>query len=475
MPIDSSAIGVPSESFAGFESLDANYIYCPNQFFDLCLPHYRRGVVRLVAFMLVETLRWRDENGNPVNEEIVVRYIDLVKRAGISRGQIDGVIAEAIQARFIECVIPARQKSKGQGAQSAQYKLCWSRGTKYHTELELFDGFHSGDGHCSPVPLAFFTFIVPNEPLADIRFVGTVLRHTVGFANKYGRRRPKAPLSFDTIKQYANYADRQQAVKAARRCISKGYVCRIEQGAFDPDGTVRKPSTYAPKWLEKANNTIDGSKKTPAPNGSQLTPDKRFKKDLSNGSKTTPGKQFKKDPTRKIVNKQTYKQQGNVVVLLQQEGFSQTSAEVIARGRTLGEVQQQITWLQFRDQDLNRLGVLRRSIEEGWSEPTELIAQRKEKEARGDSRGVQEVSAKSKSDGDNLAQERDIKRQRREELRTLWHETSEQIQRQAVLDLWQRTDDPIKKAKIERFDLDNPPFLLQVALEDYLSTQALAA
>jgi len=71
MPTDPSAAGAngatsSSAVFAGFQPLTANFIYCPNQFFDVCLPNYSRGVVRLVGYILYKTLSQLDKNGNPV-------------------------------------------------------------------------------------------------------------------------------------------------------------------------------------------------------------------------------------------------------------------------------------------------------------------------------------------------------------------------------------------------------------------------
>ena len=36
-------------AFTGFALPTSNTTYVPNQYFDVCLPHYSRGVVRLVA------------------------------------------------------------------------------------------------------------------------------------------------------------------------------------------------------------------------------------------------------------------------------------------------------------------------------------------------------------------------------------------------------------------------------------------
>ena len=52
-----------------FESLSSNYIYCPNQYFDVCVPNCSRGAVRLVGHVLFKTLGWLDKNGQPIYRE----------------------------------------------------------------------------------------------------------------------------------------------------------------------------------------------------------------------------------------------------------------------------------------------------------------------------------------------------------------------------------------------------------------------
>src|SRR2546421_5359202 len=91
-----------SSPFAGFALPTTNTTYTPNQFFDVCLPHSSRGVVRLVAFMLRKTLGWCDANGLPQAEQHTVSYADL-ERAGISREMIRQALTEAIEGHFIRC------------------------------------------------------------------------------------------------------------------------------------------------------------------------------------------------------------------------------------------------------------------------------------------------------------------------------------------------------------------------------------
>ena len=61
---------VSEDSFLGFEHVTANFIYCPNQFFDVCLPNCSRTVIRIVAYMLLRTLGWLDSNGDPIEQNV---------------------------------------------------------------------------------------------------------------------------------------------------------------------------------------------------------------------------------------------------------------------------------------------------------------------------------------------------------------------------------------------------------------------
>ena len=65
--VDSAA-----ERFPGFEHFTANFLYCPNQFFDVCLPYCSRGAIRLVAHLLRRTLGWLDEDGQPRASRVTV-------------------------------------------------------------------------------------------------------------------------------------------------------------------------------------------------------------------------------------------------------------------------------------------------------------------------------------------------------------------------------------------------------------------
>src|SRR5437764_15069087 len=90
-----------SPTFRGFALPTSNTTYTPNQFFDVCLPHHSRGVVRLVGYMIRKTLGWCDVHGNPQHETISVSYAELEDRAGVSHSMIRQTLAEAEQGGFL--------------------------------------------------------------------------------------------------------------------------------------------------------------------------------------------------------------------------------------------------------------------------------------------------------------------------------------------------------------------------------------
>ena len=90
--------------FYGFSIPTSNTTYCPNQFFDICLPHHSRGVVRLVGYMIRKTLGWCDANGNPQRERFAISYNELEKEGGVGRDSIKRAIDEAVRSKFINCL-----------------------------------------------------------------------------------------------------------------------------------------------------------------------------------------------------------------------------------------------------------------------------------------------------------------------------------------------------------------------------------
>src|SRR3954468_7176828 len=89
--------------FEGFAPLQSNTTYCPNQFFDVVLPHFSRGVVRLVGYVIYRTFAWSDRDGRPMSEQHKVSYREMVEKAGISRGALKEAIDHAIRGNLLQC------------------------------------------------------------------------------------------------------------------------------------------------------------------------------------------------------------------------------------------------------------------------------------------------------------------------------------------------------------------------------------
>jgi hypothetical protein len=205
--------------FRGFVAPTSNTTYTPNQFFDVCLPYSSRGCVRLVAYMVRRTLGWCDADGNPIEDQLVISYADLVQNAVISRGGITKAIDETVKANFIVCLRKGRPKSPGKNSTSALYELGWDAGEQYIKDPALFQGFFEGEGNRTDIPNQFFDHIVRFESLAVIKVVGSIIRFSIGFQAKRGRRRQQVAMSYNDIQRYAKISVRRNLARAIREAI----------------------------------------------------------------------------------------------------------------------------------------------------------------------------------------------------------------------------------------------------------------
>ena len=408
-----------SSAFPGFQPITGNFLYCPNQFLDVCLRHSSRGTIRLVAYLLRRTLGWLNKNGNPIEQQISVTWNEMISEAGISRGALTAAIDAAISDRFIVRSGGGNPSTSGKPPASARFELLWDRSAEYARDLEAFRGFFAGEGHRTPIPNAFFDSIVRCEPLAVVKVVGAVLRHTVGYQNQFGGRRMSAPLSFSYLQRYVGISSRPALNRAVQHALEAGYILRVQDGTFDFRVDRRRPATYAVKWLAQPANKECGSKRTPAEND-------RFRKDTSSSSETTPAKRFKKDTKEKTEKKNTDKQQTDKAVvvdlsdsmkLLIDAGFGEPVARKLADGRSADEIRNQIDWLELRQPNDNPLGMLRRAIEDNWSAPAAITAKQQKSQATERSRQQQEREA---TEDARIAKQKRQRRERRQKLRAHW-------------------------------------------------------
>jgi hypothetical protein len=361
-----------SQPFTGFKSLTSNAVYTPNQFFDVCLPHCSRGTVRIVSLLIRKTLGWCDENGNPQAERHALLWSDF-EAAGISRDMIREAIEEAIHGNFIRCVRQPQAKKSGQSAVSGLYELKWDERPQYVKDPDEFRGFFAGEGNRTYIPNQFFDEVIPQEALAVLKVVGSIIRFSVGFQNKWGHRRQKVSLSYQHIQNYSLLRDRKTLSAAIRHALRCGYIERVEEGFFDPNaGKLSKAAVYTLKWLDQAVGTTIGQKTLPE----KMTAQVRSEKPTGIGQKTLPEDRSEIPTDIEIKQRNNTLKQQVVVSFerLRAEGFHEPAAKAIALSYPAERIERQIRWIDDRNVKRNRLGMLRSAIERDW--PAPVIRQR---------------------------------------------------------------------------------------------------
>lgn len=477
----SQPINEDRSSFDGFEPLDCNFIYCPNQFFDVCLPNCSRGTVRLVGYMIRQTLGFRDGKGSPIRQDITIRYRDFIDKAGISRGAVTAAVEEALRHKFITQQSSGMAKSKGCASKSACFSLNWGVGDSYSTDFNAFAGFYTGRGCRTPIPVAFFDRIVATETLAVTKVVGTVLRYTVGYENQFGRVE-QAELSYSKIQNFANLQNRKYIAKAIKRALQVGYIHRITQGKFHHDDSQRQTATYAVRWLGSNSNSDIGSTKSPATEcksddviGSKISPGPdRYNNGPSNSSIKSLGNQFKKAPCKeKEILKANNKQAAaELVLLLQRQGFEPETSARLVESFAAKVICQQIDWIDDRNPSRNRTGLLLRAIRENWPEPNGVAKDQKANERA--------VSSKHHEQKLSSVVEQQLQQQQRQNERLQLRET--RLQRWRMLDRedWKLIRihaemdavDELTKRLIRKTSFENPSNEVLKQMELYLAGQS---
>jgi len=138
--------------FEGFAPLQSNTTYCPNQFFDVVLPHFSRGVVRLVGYVIYRTFAWSDRDGRPMSEQHKVSYRELIEKAGISRGALKEAIGEAIRGNLLLCIQQGRPSQAGADAESSVFELKWQVADQ---EVRRLDRDTLSESQMTPFSLRF--------------------------------------------------------------------------------------------------------------------------------------------------------------------------------------------------------------------------------------------------------------------------------------------------------------------------------
>lgn len=375
--------GKETITFTGFAAPTSNTTYTPNQFFDVCLPYRSRGCVRIVAYMLRKTLGWSDANGDPLREQFTFTYDELNREAGLSRQMIKPALEEAIQFGFIRCLKAPASNRSGIRASSGLYELRWDETSQYIKDPSEFRGFFAGDGNRTYIPNQFFDVVIRHEALMITKVVGSVARFSIGFTTKWGHRRQHASISLTDIQRYAKIVNRPKLVNALVVAVNSNYLVKVDSGFFDRNGgKSSRSSIYALKWLNNNADSMNGQKRIPE----TKSPNKRSEKETGNGLKRIPGERSKKDTGLQITNTNNNLKQQRVETkstdgnstesvaacfeTLKREGFDASTAQRFAKAYPIQRVLNQIEWLPLRGASRNRLGLLRRAIEQDWPKPS---------------------------------------------------------------------------------------------------------
>ena len=399
--------GEPPKPYAGFRRPTANYVRCPNQYLDLCVPHCSLHVARLVGYMIRETIGWTGRNGQPRREKVSVSYNELVKHARVSRAKLRGALDEANDLCFIRCVTPPRRQTAGVSARSGVYVLRWDESGELTRDLDSFRGFKFGGDCRTPLPNGFFDDVLRGEKHSVVRVVSAVLRHTVGYTNGItGERVEEAPLSYNRLLAFSPM-DRKTLATALHAAEAAGYIRTVSAGRFSPDKRRQKAAVYAVRWDDEAPTrpaAANGSNVPPGGaaakavrrftsstrgkpiDGSRIPPAERFTTATRNGAGSPPAERFTSSTTRKTTPQRQQQTPDSAAVAPLEEaeseqaerlvglGFTPRVARDLVGGHGPEEVRQQIDWLPRRNASRNRLGLLRRAIEEQWAEPRASVA-----------------------------------------------------------------------------------------------------
>jgi len=326
--------------------------------------------------MIRKTLGWCDASGNPQQERFSISYNDLENEAGVSRPEIRKALDAGVRGKFINCLRTPSAKSAGRTSVSGLYELRWDHRGGYVKDPKVFDGFFAGEGNRTYIPNQFFDVCVRHETLAVVKVVGSVIRFSIGFQNKWGFRREQTSLSYLDLQRYSKMSDPKTLAGAIRSSVASNYLKIVETGYFDPNGgrTSRK-ATYAIQWLN--DNAIDFiGKKNPA---EKLTDGNQFEKPSGIGQKNPAADRYEIPSGIQITRinntpKQTLRQaQGGhdveTLKKLKAEGFDERAAGAIAKRYPAERIERQIRWIDQRRIKANRLGMLRAAIDQDWSKP----------------------------------------------------------------------------------------------------------
>lgn len=407
-----------TQCFPGFPDFRANVTFTPIQFFTVVVPHCSRGTVRIVGYALRRVLGWANEHGNPTREQLRFSYRELAAKAGVSRDCIADALREATERRCLSCVKTPQPDRAGLPGQSGVYELCWDQDGPYTDRPADFKGFYypeavviqereQGTVVSRPkaarknIPNAFFDYLLPKERLSVIRVVAALLFYSIQWG-RGGERKVPVSRSITELCRLTGMS-RHHVHGAVMAACRSGYIEQIDHGYFDPSaGNESRAATYGIRWArpiqvecaptpqETPNGQVGEGEREQRPsetrNVEPVGNGERDRSEKVNGERSKMvndirvKRELKKDQTTASEVETAVPKTGappepfavanSGLDLLLKIGFDRTTAGRLARRSSAEVIQRQIQWLPHRTANRNRLGLLRRAIEEDWPKPS---------------------------------------------------------------------------------------------------------
>jgi hypothetical protein len=400
-----------TQYFPGFPDFRANVTFVPIQFFTVVVPHCSRGTVRIVGYALRKVLGWVDEHGNPTREQLRFNYRELIEKAGVSRECVADALRQALDRHFLRCVHAPRPHREGEQAQSGVYEICWDVEGAYTNQPSEFRGFYypesaiiqdqGGAGLRSKaarknIPNAFFDYLLPRERLSVIRVVAALLFYSIQWGPG-GERRVSVSRSISELSRLTRMS-RSRVHEAVVEAQRRGYIELAQPGRFDLAGGENSlAAIYRVRWV-RPSATVEGepagasggetvrngereTERSEKVNGQSVRKGERDQSEKANGQRSqnvngiSIKTRLKKEETAAPERAPTTADSKPVVAVesgfesLRKAGFDVATARRLALERSEDVIRRQIAWLPRRTVNRNRLGLLRRAIEEDWPKP----------------------------------------------------------------------------------------------------------
>ena len=389
-------------SFTGYPAPISNYTYTPNQFFDVVLPYYSRGAVRLCAYMIRQALGWCGTLGNPQEgRNIAVSQKIGMLAANVGREAIGPAIKELIEGRVIVCVREPLL-SGPRGERAGLYALRWDTRPMSNPEGAYvsnpgeFNGFYDdGNSSCmTRVPDVYLDYTVLQEPLSTSKVIGCILRNTIGYQTSRGIRRIHVQYSQREIMERMQISSKEVISEALRSAVDTGHLVEI-QGYFDPNGGAEsRAAVYAIRWEDgwggslslqepdpanlsenRGGNNLRTYRKTGAATclktGAVTLSENRggINKDGNNKEITLIKQQQMSSPTPSSFSNTEPDVDVSVVAALCAFGYDPEVAKAIAFAYPAEVIKSQLEYFPFRTKASNPQGMLLRAIQGNWAQP----------------------------------------------------------------------------------------------------------